>query len=487
MPRFVNVQSPFSLFNVAACGGASGGAALTVTNTPSGNFAAGEQGAMYLATATNGGTSPTTGSVTVTDTVPAGLTLVSASGTGWFCFGNTCSRSDPLGPGASYPPITLTVNIAANASSPVTNVITVSGGGSASFSASATSSLTIACTINLFPASADLPASGTSATEACPNSSGQAICGVAGGGGPTLFFVTAPTCGPFTATSSTPAVLQIVPQADNFGQVGFTLLSNSHTVAQSYSITITTAGGSAVYPVTEAGSTNTQMFREVYALYQQLLGRDPDAQGLAFWTGVGGAGLGQMADSFLTSPEAFNSDFGVMAAYQAATDAPPTYAQFTAAVAAIRSGAQPLAGLFQSLLTGSYTANNLYQNLLNRQPGGADSSCVNSGLQACFVSLIGFPSSTTPVGAPNNEFQSTGIYHTDHTNALYIQMLYYVILGRGTDPAGAAFWVGVANNGGPGILFQGSAGFGTRTQILGPGTPGQGFIGSPEFQGLFAN
>lgn len=56
------------------------------------------------------------------------------------------------------------------------------------------------------------------------------------------------------------------------------------------------------------------MFREVYALYEKLLGRDPDAGGLAFWTGAGGASLGQMADSFLKSPEAFNSDFAVMAA-----------------------------------------------------------------------------------------------------------------------------------------------------------------------------
>ena len=96
-----------------------------------------------------------------------------------------------------------------------------------------------------------------------------------------------------------------------------------------------------------------------------------------------------------------------------------------------------------------------------------------------------------PVSAANNEFQSTGIYQTtlaaDHTNGLYVQMIYYVTLSRDPDPAGFAFWLGVANSGGPGVLFQGSAGYGTRIQILGPGTPTQGFIGSPEFQGLFAN
>ena len=101
--------------------------------------------------------------------------------------------------------------------------------------------------------------------------------------------------------------------------------------------------------MTEAGSGDSQVYREVYALYEQLLGRDPDPAGFAFWTGSGGAGLGQMADSFLTSPEAFNSDFVVMAAYQAATGAPPTFAQFTAAVTAIRAGTQTVAGLFNSL------------------------------------------------------------------------------------------------------------------------------------------
>ena len=60
-------------------------------------------------------------------------------------------------------------------------------------------------------------------------------------------------------------------------------------------------------------------------------------------------------------------------------------------------------------------------------------------------------------------------------------------LSRDPDAGGLSFWTGIANGGGPGLLFSGGAGFATRIQILGPGTPNQGFIGSPEFQGLFAN
>ena len=81
---------------------------------------------------------------------------------------------------------------------------------------------------------------------------------------------------------------------------------------------------SASYFLTEAGSADNQLYREVDALYQQLFGREPDQAGFTFWTGPLGVGLGQMADLFLTSPEAFGSDFAVMAAYQAALGSPPT-------------------------------------------------------------------------------------------------------------------------------------------------------------------
>jgi hypothetical protein len=44
--------------------------------------------------------------------------------------GNTCTRGDVLGSGASYPSITVTVSAASNAPSSVTNMATASGGGS---------------------------------------------------------------------------------------------------------------------------------------------------------------------------------------------------------------------------------------------------------------------------------------------------------------------------------------------------------------------
>jgi len=347
-----------------------------------------------------------------------------------------------------------------------------------------------ACSFAFSPA-ANLPATGTSTVETCPNNSGQPNCGVIPESPVTFTVTPGATCGAWTATSSNPSVLRITSGGNGRGPgtVGFTLLNNTHTGQQTYSITVSSGVTSADYIVTQAGSGNNQVYREVYALYEQFLGRDPDPAGFAFWTGSGGAGLGQMADSFLTSPEAFNSDFVVMAAYQAATGAPPTFAAYTAAVASLRAGTLTVDGLFASLVGAGYSAANLYENLLSRAPGPADASCYALSLSQCFQTIIGYPASVTPVGAPNNEFQNRGTYSTgpDHSNTLYVQMIYYVTVSRNPDAGGFAFWLNVANTSGPGALFQGGGGYATRIQILGPGTPTQGFIGSPEFQGLFAN
>jgi uncharacterized repeat protein (TIGR01451 family) len=104
-----------------------------------GNFTQGQNGATYSVTVSNAiGASPTSGTVTVTETVPSGLTLVSMSGTGWTCpnGGSACTRSDALNGGASYPPIVVTVNVASNAPSQVTNQVSAAGGSSATASAS---------------------------------------------------------------------------------------------------------------------------------------------------------------------------------------------------------------------------------------------------------------------------------------------------------------------------------------------------------------
>jgi len=104
---------------------------LTISKSHTGNFIQGQTGATYTITVSNGGSASTTGTVTVTDTVPSDLTATSITGTGWACTqpAGPCTRSNALAAGSSYPTLTLTVNVAGNAPSSVTNTATVSGGG----------------------------------------------------------------------------------------------------------------------------------------------------------------------------------------------------------------------------------------------------------------------------------------------------------------------------------------------------------------------
>jgi len=108
--------------------------ALAITKTHAANFAAGSTGS-YAVSVSNAGGSASTGTVTVTDTPPAGMTITAMSGTGWNCTPPSCTRSDALAPAGTYPTITVTVQIANAATTPLVNSVTVSGGGSASATA----------------------------------------------------------------------------------------------------------------------------------------------------------------------------------------------------------------------------------------------------------------------------------------------------------------------------------------------------------------
>ena len=107
--------------------------ALAITKTHVGSFTQGQAGAAYTITVGNAGSVATSGTITVTDTLPAGLTYVSATGTGWSCGASgqvvTCTSSDVIVAGGMGAAITLTVNVASNAGTPLVNTASASGGG----------------------------------------------------------------------------------------------------------------------------------------------------------------------------------------------------------------------------------------------------------------------------------------------------------------------------------------------------------------------
>lgn len=103
---------------------------LSITKSHAGNFAAGANGVYTLRVSNAAGQQREDNVVTVTDTLPAGLTFVSAVGTGWTCGASgqlvTCTHPPFLDPGQSLPDITLTVAVGAAAIPAVANSAQVS-------------------------------------------------------------------------------------------------------------------------------------------------------------------------------------------------------------------------------------------------------------------------------------------------------------------------------------------------------------------------
>jgi uncharacterized repeat protein (TIGR01451 family) len=107
---------------------------LTVTkDVGSTTFNLGQSGAAYDIRVNNIGSGASSGTVTVTDTLDANLSYVSAAGTGWACghVGQvvTCTSSTAIAAGGTASAITLTVNVASSGETSVTNNVAVSGGG----------------------------------------------------------------------------------------------------------------------------------------------------------------------------------------------------------------------------------------------------------------------------------------------------------------------------------------------------------------------
>jgi uncharacterized repeat protein (TIGR01451 family) len=102
---------------------------LALTKTHVGLFIAGANGSYTISVTNNGPSDTPTNDVTVTDTLPANLTLDSYIGTGWTCTGTTdvsCSYAPALTSGATASSLTLTVAIPADQQGSVTNSATVS-------------------------------------------------------------------------------------------------------------------------------------------------------------------------------------------------------------------------------------------------------------------------------------------------------------------------------------------------------------------------
>lgn len=107
---------------------------LALTKTASA-LAVGAGGSYTLALSNQSTQAATSGAITVTDTLPAGIVPTAAAGTGWTCAiaaqTVTCTFANSVAAGASAAPITIDVAVSASAPASVTNTAVVSGGGDA--------------------------------------------------------------------------------------------------------------------------------------------------------------------------------------------------------------------------------------------------------------------------------------------------------------------------------------------------------------------
>jgi len=125
VPRFSSAANSQTAFSVDNCG-----PDLVVAATHSGNLVTGGSGVLSLVVKDLGGVA-SSGTVTVADTLPAGLTATAIGGPGWTCSLSNlnCTRSDALNIGVPYAAVNINVTVAANAAASVMNSAVVSGGG----------------------------------------------------------------------------------------------------------------------------------------------------------------------------------------------------------------------------------------------------------------------------------------------------------------------------------------------------------------------
>jgi uncharacterized repeat protein (TIGR01451 family) len=104
---------------------------LAISKSHSGNFAVGTNGT-YTINVLNSGSAATTGTATLTDTLPAGLGFVSGTGTGWSCSAVgqvvTCTHAGSIPAGNSVE-VDVVVSVAAAATPSVINTASVSTTG----------------------------------------------------------------------------------------------------------------------------------------------------------------------------------------------------------------------------------------------------------------------------------------------------------------------------------------------------------------------
>jgi len=128
---------------------------FTITKSHTGNFTVGTNGTYTITVTNTSTTADSCGKITVTDTLPTGLTFIVGTGTGWSCSAAaqvvTCTSTAVISKNNGSSVITLTVSVGVSAIASVDNSATVSGGGTAGSVTSNTDTTTVLMTVKSGP------------------------------------------------------------------------------------------------------------------------------------------------------------------------------------------------------------------------------------------------------------------------------------------------------------------------------------------------
>jgi hypothetical protein len=132
---------------------------VAATTESTDSFTQGQQNVQFTLNIQNNGPGSTgdpsgVNPLTVTDTVNSAFTVSGYSGTGWGCVGSgqtvTCRNDSAVAQGASYPTLTLDINVSATATpGQVSNTFNVTGGAGVSATSSNTDTVTIVAAASL--------------------------------------------------------------------------------------------------------------------------------------------------------------------------------------------------------------------------------------------------------------------------------------------------------------------------------------------------
>ncbi|MDN4633256.1 putative Ig domain-containing protein, partial [Sphingomonas sp. PsM26] len=225
------------------------GVSLGVTMAHSGSPAQNGTVDYTITPSANGNATGT--NLTLTFTLPTGLSFVSGTGLGWSCTSTRCSYTNTIGAGGTGNPLTLRANVAISASTSLTPSVSLSGGnaGSAATASDPTTITQVAATVTVAGGNSQSAATGTA--FATPLSVTVRDAGSVVIPNATVTF-TAPATGASGSFSNTSNTIAVTASGTGVASSG-TFTANA--TAGAYSVSAAAGAASATFALTNTAAT----------------------------------------------------------------------------------------------------------------------------------------------------------------------------------------------------------------------------------------